>query len=845
MIYANEKVSSAHGNLLAHLFAQLEAKWRGEFFNVDIKSAQLCLLKRILKDQIYGIHKGNLVIWTAALKEVRMLSVGARELTLKWILKRCKTDESDWPVIFHNLLLMCSDNRGIVFEVLYECLEESPNAPLMEHLIFLIGQNGSLGNSWIKWTLTRGCFKIAPIIFAGLLALSEDVEYFHVLGPALLNHVKLMQGVWIELLKAQWATILIDPVEYLKQVAKWIGSDCEPGIKGALQLIKNMRNFSDLNELSELFFIELYKLYPFARRELLKSLTQLKCNTSGCFWKQLCEIDGITLKENCVSDIQVLVKIIKEAPELLKNLIDHEDQIHDTISDAEIIIALIEIESILVPKALKSIHFPFSFSGNAVIAEIADWKELTVGELSVLKFSDGMLIPKFVELCELLQVPGALDGCKGGKGNLTDLAVEFVSSEAGEGIYNARERITMISKLVSSLTDDEKDTIRTHSSVCTSGKCRFTGVLGIACDWNSYEGTLKYLLERISESSLEFNSLLPKIPVKVDFQILLARAICKMSETEAIPLTTELLGVIGGMAVRVVSEPQLAKPLMSLLGIKTYSRPKDVKINVQKFSEISEPNLIKTFVEFAMEYDGIIEEISEELIKSIIMFYGMIDDDSGDKSANRMMSAATTNSKLKHVHLNEKSVNAAVMALLAQVQGKLNTAHMLLKHCPEIYSAKPEEFIEKWVVKEELIGLTRGLISGRPASKLHMVLTSFYDLITRLLQHTRSSKAHIVTTLKELTETVGGQLSRQVYSLIPLQQEKMQSNLKQEMNLKKSTTNHATRANAGKTVTSLVFAMEKFEETLIKVVNESGNSGWCEKIARSTARDFKIRLEQL
>ena len=65
------------------------------------------------------------------------------------------------------------------------------------------------------------------------------------------------------------------------------------------------------------------------------------------------------------------------------------------------------------------------------------------------------------------------------------------------------------------------------------------------------------------------------------------------------------------------------------------------------------------------------------------------------------------------------------------------------------------------------------------------------------------------------------------------------------MNLKKSTTNHATRANAGKTVTSLVFAMEKFEETLIKVVNESGNSGWCEKIARSTARDFKIRLEQL
>ena len=93
-------------------------------------------------------------------------------------------------------------------------------------------------------------------------------------------------------------------------------------------------------------------------------------------------------------------------------------------------------------------------------------------------------------------------------------------------------------------------------------------------------------------------------------------------------------------------------------------------------------------------------------------------------------------------------------------------------------------------------------------------------------------------------------MNRQVYALIPLQQEKMQSNLKQDLNLKKGTEKNATSSSAsGKSVTDLVFGMEKFEETLIKtVVSEAklDDSGWCEKkIVRSTARDFKIRLEQL
>ena len=49
---------------------QLEANWRGEIFNVDIKTVQFTLLKRILLSQ--AVHKRQFGYLTAALKEIRM-----------------------------------------------------------------------------------------------------------------------------------------------------------------------------------------------------------------------------------------------------------------------------------------------------------------------------------------------------------------------------------------------------------------------------------------------------------------------------------------------------------------------------------------------------------------------------------------------------------------------------------------------------------------------------------------------------------------------------------------------------------------------------------------------------
>ena len=48
-------------------------------------------------------------------------------------------------------------------------------------------------------------------------------------------------------------------------------------------------------------------------------------------------------------------------------------------------------------------------------------------------------------------------------------------------------------------------------------------------------------------------------------------------------------------------------------------------VECTKFAEISEPNLIKAVVDFAMEYEEVIDGIEVELIKSIVMFYGIIE----------------------------------------------------------------------------------------------------------------------------------------------------------------------------------------------------------------------------
>jgi hypothetical protein len=839
VIYWKERVSPAWGSLLSNLFAQLESNWRGEAFNTDIRSVQLVLLKKVLKegpDPDFKVSKGNLVIWTAALKEIRMLSGQAREFSLNWVLKRCKreeeeAEESDWPVIFHNLIYISQNGAGLllkVFEGIYECSSKG----LMDHLIFLIGQNGNLGKSWIKWITGKGCFKIDPLMFSGLLILSQDIEYFNTLNSFTFSMIKLMTEIREITMKS------MDPIEYLKKVASSIGSDSETGIKGALELIKNLKN--DFPELSQKFFIELYKKHPFARREMLK----LAATTSSYYcsnWKDVYEIDSIIFKEHFKSKNHDILPY-----DMISKVIESEDQLLEcTETDLRV---LIEINSITLNKALLNYNKPDILLEDRIerilsLSPVSNWEDCSFGQIFVLRsqVKNDEMVPKFVELSELLLVPGGIVN-ENLKGALIELAIEFVIE--ADGIYSKKEKISIISKLIG-----------ISSSLIHFGGS-YSKLLGLFDDWSLYEGSLKFLLERISKASEEFYEMSKQIPfLSVEIQNLFSKTVGRI-EGE-VELRESVVGVIGNLAGRVVSEPQLTKALAILLSRKYSSnrpstssiqmprKPSNTQMPVtpllNKFIELSDPNLIKLVCEWGLEY-GRIEGLREEMVKSILMFYGIIELEGEDTTT------AISTSKFKNVHLNEKSVNFILTILLNELQNNLTVAHKLIKNYYVLYEEDPDEFMNRWVFNmiPVLIGLTRGLISGKGAIKLHSLLSSFYKLCQKLISHKQKQDEYPMK-LKELTSIVGEKLNKQIYALIPLQQEKIQTILKQELNLKKSKGSGNGGGNLGKGVTDLIFEMEKFEEILISMLRArpAGEKGWCHKIVRSTARDFKIKLEQL
>lgn len=853
VIYWRERVPPAWGGLLSNLLAQVEANWRGEAFNTDVRSIQFVLLKKLFKDDTnFKVANGNLVIWTAALKEIRMLSGQVKELAVGWVLKRCKreAEESDWPVIFHNLIFISQNGTGLllkVFEGIYECSSKG----LMDHLIFLIGQNGNLGKSWIKWITGKGCFGIDPLMFSGLLILNQDIEYFHIINNFTISLIKLMKEIREITMKS------IDPIEYLTSVASLIGSDCETGIKGSLELIKKLK--TDFPDFSEKFFLELYKKHPFARRELLKAAT----NFGYCSnWKVVYEIDSIIFKDHFKRNLD---KLKKNYSELISKVIENEDDLLDDDDEVDLKV-LLEIDSIVLNKALKNYNKPdvlhIKHGHHNFIFNIC-WDECSFGQILALKsmIKNKEMTAKFAELNELLLVPGGITNVDLREG-LIELAIEFVVE--ADGIYSKKEKIFMISKLISTSSKDFK--------ACFGGS--YAKAIGLFDDWSSFEGTLKFFLERISETSQEFYEMTRQISfLSVEIQNLFAKTIARI-EGE-VELRESIVSVIGNLAGKVVSEPQLTKALTVLLS-KKYKKTQNesertqssrlfhaserfqtsstaTPFLIQKFTEISDPNLIKLFCEWGLEY-GRIEGLREEMMKSILMFYGIIELNEDGKDGTVISGAvSSTNhsatSKLKNVHLNEKSVNFVLAILLNECQINLIIAHKLIKNYFKLSEEDPDEFVNRWIFNmiPVFLGLTRGLISGKGAIKLHFLLSSFYNLCQKLLN---SQKILYCTNLKELTRIVGVQLNKQVYAMIPLQQEKIQTILKNELNLKKTKASNnttTTTANLGKSVTNLIFEMEKFEETLISVLRARpvGEKGWCEKIVRSTARDFKIKLEQL
>ena len=133
------------------------------------------------------------------------------------------------------------------------------------------------------------------------------------------------------------------------------------------------------------------------------------------------------------------------------------------------------------------------------------------------------MIPDWFEVW-IVTSAGALEGCKAGRTIWLHLPLNLWHLKPFEGIYNVRDRISLISKLIST----------SESTGSVSLVPDFTGLLRLPCDWNSlWENleifTWKYVIFP------EFNLILPKIPLKIDFQILLSRAICRISENTSVP----------------------------------------------------------------------------------------------------------------------------------------------------------------------------------------------------------------------------------------------------------------------------------------------------------------------
>ena len=207
-------------------------------------------------------------------------------------------------------------------------------------------------------------------------------------------------------------------------MAKLIRSDDENGLKGALQLMVNLKKIKA--ELSEKFFLELYKAHPFARRELLRE--------GGGDWKSVYEIDSIIFKEHFRGNLEKL----KSSPELISRVIDHEDEL--LLLDGGACPVLLEIDSVLVDKALALDNRWFVPQKKCVI-EFQDWKEeiVSLAQISVLKsqVDKDEMTGKFVELCDLLLLPAEI--CDELKGGFVELAIEFVCQ--ADGIYSRRERM--------------------------------------------------------------------------------------------------------------------------------------------------------------------------------------------------------------------------------------------------------------------------------------------------------------------------------------------------------------------------------------------------------------------
>ena len=216
-------------------------------------------------------------------------------------------------------------------------------------------------------------------------------------------------------------------------------------------------------------------------------------------------------------------------------------------------------------------------------------------------------------------------------------------------------------------------------------------------------------------------------------------------------------------------------------------------------------------------------------------------------------SSSAAGPTVKSVGINEKTASLAFLTLLQLMQG--NAIEPIIALCGNwIVDGKALMLWFKWL--EPVVATSTELVSGsfsnvNLATRLESFLIKLFRLLARLcamLQIVERAVIDWQVTGRVFEGAVGG-LMKRLYAFLPVA---AGSNagagaLQAKKGKKAGQANGAPgrQDRQGRLISDLIFAMEGFESAYIRVIEFLGHPAtWPQQVPRTTARDFKLRLEQ-
>lgn len=502
--------------------------------------------------------------------------------------------------------------------------------------------------------------------------------------------------------------------------------------------------------------------------------------------------------------------------------------------------------------------------------------------LSQLEMERAMaaLGPALFQLCELLLVPGALELARGG---LFAPAIEYLvlfSPLAG-----GREQLSMLSQLIVRAGDARVD-LNPHVAAVLLDM-----VIGDATVFVAAPATAAFALERLDGDGRDIfdrglQQLLNTCPLTGGESEAVRMLWTQFARTAArikAPLSRAMVAFAGALARASVETPALQRVLFPALEAAVACRvsgelsgSSDLVDQLAVITDSSQGGQVCRVLlhEGALRTGG-----PMEIARAIIMHFGVVEEGAGvgvgvGVGSNAGSEGRLVRSKLRCLGGNETTAKAAVNGLINFITARLDEMRWVLQLEEE--GIEVDAFVRQMFlpIAELLLVLTRGSIGGGHGERLQYVLTRFYQSGTQLLS-LLTERTATGPACAELFVLAIGKLTRQIYTLLPVQQQldvtaaKQRAILNKDKNGSKGAdtdtgigigTGTGQNAKAprkdgsletirrqARLISTLVFTLERFEAAYLKTRErlKQAASGWPSELPRAIARDFKIRTESL